>query len=141
MHFSLNGDYAATIGAMDPLASWKRRRRSPGCSRHLLHKLSKSPEARGLSEFLDLDNAQNDYTDFQARRRCATLQSELGQSRRNRNTKLMCLSPILRVCVAAIASLALTAPLAAQSRLAADLARYEQAFGSGAQVPRFGETR
>jgi hypothetical protein len=38
----------------------------------------------------------------------------------------MCLSPILRVCVAAIASLALTAPLAAQSRLATDLARYEQ---------------
>ncbi len=38
----------------------------------------------------------------------------------------MCLSPILRVCVAAIASLALTAPLAAQTRLATDLARYEQ---------------
>ncbi len=38
----------------------------------------------------------------------------------------MCLFPILRVCVAAIASLALTAPLAAQSRLATDLARYEQ---------------
>jgi hypothetical protein len=39
---------------------------------------------------------------------------------------MMCLSPILRVCIAAIASLALTAPLAAQSRLATDLARYEQ---------------
>jgi hypothetical protein len=38
----------------------------------------------------------------------------------------MRLSSILRVCIAAIASLALIAPLAAQSRLAADLARYEQ---------------
>jgi hypothetical protein len=39
---------------------------------------------------------------------------------------MMCLSPILRVCIAAIASLALIAPVAAQDRMAADLARYEQ---------------
>jgi len=39
---------------------------------------------------------------------------------------MICHSPKLRLCTAAIASLALIAPLAAQDRLAADAARYEQ---------------
>jgi hypothetical protein len=39
---------------------------------------------------------------------------------------MTCPSPILRVCAAAIVSLALIAPLAAQDRLSVDSARYEQ---------------
>ena len=80
--FFLNGDYAATIGAMDRLAKLETPKTISWFVRAICYdKLSKKPEAiEAYQKFLDLDNGQNDTQDFQARRRALTLQSELGQS-------------------------------------------------------------
>jgi tetratricopeptide (TPR) repeat protein len=80
--FFLNGDYAATIGAMDRLAKLETPKTISWFVRAICYdKLSKKPEAiEAYQKFLDLDNGRNDTQDFQARRRALTLQSELGQS-------------------------------------------------------------
>jgi tetratricopeptide (TPR) repeat protein len=80
--FFLNGDYAATIGAMDRLAKLETPKTISWFVRAICYdKLSRKPEAiEAYQKFLDLDNGQNDTQDFQARRRALTLRSELGQS-------------------------------------------------------------
>jgi tetratricopeptide (TPR) repeat protein len=80
--FFLNGDYAATIGAMDRLAKLETPKTISWFVRAICYdKLSKKAEAiEAYQKFLDLDYGQNDTQDFQARRRALTLQSELGQS-------------------------------------------------------------
>jgi tetratricopeptide (TPR) repeat protein len=80
--FFLNGDYAATIAAMDRLAKLETPKTISWFVRAICYdKLSKKPEAiEAYQKFLDLDNGQNDTQDFQARRRALTLQSELGLS-------------------------------------------------------------
>jgi superkiller protein 3 len=79
--FFLNGDYAATIGAMDRLAKLETPKPASWFVRAICYdKLSKKPEAiEAYQKFLELDNGQNETQDFQARRRAYTLQSELGQ--------------------------------------------------------------
>jgi tetratricopeptide (TPR) repeat protein len=80
--FFLNGDYAATIGAMDRLAKLETPKPGSWFIRAICYdKLSRKPEAiEAYQKFLELDNGQNDTQDFQARRRAYTLQSELGQA-------------------------------------------------------------
>ena len=80
--FFLNGDYAATIGAMDRLAKLETPKPVSWFVRAICYdKLSRKPEAiEAYQKFLELDNGQNDTQDFQARRRAYTLQSELGQA-------------------------------------------------------------
>ena len=80
--FFLNGDYAATIGAMDRLAKLETPKPGSWFVRAICYdKLSRKPEAiEAYQKFLELDNGQNDTQDFQARRRAYTLQSELGQA-------------------------------------------------------------
>jgi len=80
--FFLNGDYAATIGAMDRLAKMETPKPGSWFVRAICYdKLSKKAEAiQAYQKFLDLDDGQNETQDFQARRRAYTLQSELGQA-------------------------------------------------------------
>jgi protein O-GlcNAc transferase len=80
--FFLNGDYAATIGAMDRLGKLETPKPSSWFVRAICYdKLSRKSEAiEAYQKFLDTDNGQNETQDFQARRRTLTLQSELGQS-------------------------------------------------------------
>jgi tetratricopeptide (TPR) repeat protein len=79
--FFLNGDYAATIGAMDRLAKLETPKPASWFVRAICYdKLSRKPEAiEAYQKFLELDNGHNETQDFQARRRAYTLQSELGQ--------------------------------------------------------------
>jgi protein O-GlcNAc transferase len=80
--FFLNGDYPATIGAMDRLSKLETPKPVSWFVRAICYdKLSRKAEAiEAYEKFLDLDNGQNETQDFQARRRAYTLQSELGQS-------------------------------------------------------------
>jgi superkiller protein 3 len=79
--FFLNGEYAATIGAMDRLAKLETPKPASWFVRAICYdKLSRKAEAiEAYQKFLELDNGQNETQDFQARRRAYTLQSELGQ--------------------------------------------------------------
>jgi tetratricopeptide (TPR) repeat protein len=78
----LNGDYSATIGALDRLSKMETPKPVSWFVRAICYdKLSRKAEAiEAYQKFLDLDNGQNETQDFQARRRALTLQSELGQS-------------------------------------------------------------
>jgi protein O-GlcNAc transferase len=80
--FFLNGDYSATIGALDRLSKMETPKPASWFVRAICYdKLSRKAEAiEAYQKFLDLDNGQNETQDFQARRRALTLQSELGQS-------------------------------------------------------------
>jgi protein O-GlcNAc transferase len=80
--FFQNGDYAATIGAMDRLSKLETPKPASWFVRAICYdKLSRKVEAiEAYEKFLDLDNGQNETQDFQARRRALTLRSELGQS-------------------------------------------------------------
>jgi protein O-GlcNAc transferase len=80
--FFQNGDYAATIAAMDRLAKLETPKPVSWFVRAICYdKLSRKSEAiEAYQKFLELDNGKNDTQDFQARRRVYTLQSEMGQT-------------------------------------------------------------
>jgi superkiller protein 3 len=77
--FVLNGDYPATLGAMERLAKLEEPQPSSWFVRAICYdKLSRKAEAvAAYQKFLDLNHGQNDTQDFQARHRIITLQNEL----------------------------------------------------------------
>jgi superkiller protein 3 len=77
--FFLNGDYPATLGAMERLAKLEEPQPSSWFVRAICYdKLSRKAEAvAAYQKFLDLNHGQNDTQDFQARHRIITLQNEL----------------------------------------------------------------
>src|SRR5882762_84270 len=115
-------------GRWTALPSWKRRRRSPGLfAPSVTINFQRSPKpSRPIRSSSIWTTARMIHRTFRRAAGRLPCRANWGSRRRSRSTKMICLSPILRVYIAAIASLALAAPLAAQSRLAADLARYEQ---------------
>src|SRR6267154_1162213 len=101
------------LGRWTALPSWKRRRRSPGLfAPSVTISFQRSPKpSRPIRSSSTWTTARMIHRIFRHAAVRLPCRANWGSRRRNRNTKLMCLSPILRVCVAAIASLALAEAL------------------------------
>ncbi|HET6145069.1 MAG TPA: tetratricopeptide repeat protein [Candidatus Acidoferrales bacterium] len=82
--FFLNDNYGQALDAMDRLAELEPPKPGSWFVRAICYdKLSRKAEAiQAYEKFLELDNAQHNTQDFQARHRIPVLQKELGQSKK-----------------------------------------------------------
>src|SRR5438105_4992197 len=110
------------------LPSWKPRSQAPG-----LFALSVTINFQGSLKLSR--RIRSSWTSTMARMKRRIFKHAAGRlpcrtnwerRRRSRNTERKPLSAMFRMCTAAAAALALFMPLAAQDRLGAELARYEQ---------------